>query len=1674
MLAALLMPCFVAPAAVAQSQSGFTFNGVNYPSYSASDFLNSTEAASSIRATGANYGAVIVTQYVQTKTSNTIAPETTSSPGYNPSMDPLTPTDASVVAAIQALQAQGLVVSLKPHVDSLDGTFRGDLAPSNPAAWFASYQTFILHYAQIAADNNVGMLVIGTELATLTGPAYKSNWETIIAAIRAQNPDLTLAYGANATSATDEFTTVSFWSDVDIIGVDGYFPLTNGPDPTVAALVAAWSDNKSGFNIVSALRNLQSTYNKPLIFTELGYESATGANEEPYASLTTAYDPTEQQNCYEAFFEVFSQQTSWMKGVFWWNWYPAVPAANDNGFDPQGKPAGTVTLPKWFNSTTAGFTIAPALSTLAVGQGLTATDVISVTTQGSFNGAVALSVAGLPTGVTGGFAPGSTTSTQILTLQSSGSTAIAGPISVTITGTSGALMATANVALSVVAPATQTISFPNPGPQTVNTSFGLTASASSGLPVTFTSQTTSVCTVGATTGLATFLTTGTCTISASQPGSGLYTAATAVSDSFGVSALPAVPVPAADNVIVSQLDWLAPLNGYAYASGNPAGSSFAVNSKGVVVLANSNDVVLFNSQTGAATSLGAWSSASALTVDAKDNIYVGNPYGPVYSIVEIPYVGGAANGGYAAFTTPTTSTPICTSAPTTECLLPANLGSVNPGSLAFDAAGDLFWSTAADGAYGGNSIYECNVACIGGTGSPVLIYTEPTASSAPSSTSGQLLVGAIALDSAGNLFFTDSSIYVNTSTYAIESFFSNLKELPVSSGTGYGGAVTGYVGTPTVLYNFTPGYIGAYDDELDGVAILRGQSGDTVYFADASDGIFAFPDSAGGIPIASGQPTGLYAVSNQGAKTLALDASGNLYLADYSNVLGSGDTLAKVTLNSVTVPTSYAGTAVSPSSTLNPVTTLLNDAACGSTPAPAVNFTASASASAAATVATTGSCSGTLSGGAAFATNVSFTPSVAGLDSVSFTATDQSTNTSMFVVSGTGSGFTLTPSAATLSVAQGATATSTFTIADFGGFTGSVTLVATGLPAGVTASFAANPTAAGTTLTLTASSTATVGGPVTVTLTGISGATTASTTIALTVITPPSFTVAPVNSTVTLVQGSTATDTITITPANGFSGSITLSATGLPTGVTASFNPTPATTSSVLTLTAAANAATGGPVTVTVSAVSGAATETTTFALTVDVPPSFTLTASPTTVPLLQGGTATSTVTVNAVGGFSSGVTLAATGLPSGVTAAFGTNPATGSSIVTFTAASTAATGTATVTIAGTSGSLTASTAVQLTVSIPPSFTLAAATPSLTFIQGGSATDAITITPANGFSGPVTFTATGLPNGVTASFATNPATTTTVMTLSATSTATVGGPVVVTITGTSGTITSSATVNLTINIPPGFTLTSSSAALTIAETTTATSTISITSVGGFTGSVTLSASGLPQGVTASFAAGTTSGTQVVTFTAAANAPAVGPVNVTITGTSGALTSAATIALTVVPAPTFTFTGSDITVHAGAGILNSSVISVTPANGFTGTVSLTCAISPAAAIDPATCTLSPTSVTLSGTAAQTSTLTVNTTSGSLVENRKPFSAWSYGGGTAVALLFGVFALRRRGRLPVLLALLLSLTVIAGVSGCATTNNVSTASPGTSVGDYTVTITGASGSTMVTGTVNLVVQ
>jgi hypothetical protein len=195
-----------------------------------------------------------------------------------------------------------------------------------------------------------------------------------------------------------------------------------------------------------------------------------------------------------------------------------------------------------------------------------------------------------------------------------------------------------------------------------------------------------------------------------------------------------------------------------------------------------------------------------------------------------------------------------------------------------------------------------------------------------------------------------------------------------------------------------------------------------------------------------------------------------------------------------------------------------------------------------------------------------------------------------------------------------------------------------------------------------------------------------------------------------------------------------------------------------------------------------------------------------------------------------------------------------------------------------------------------PGFTLTPAAATLSLRQNMGGTDAITVTPSAGFTGPVSLTVTGAPAGVGTAFSGDtlvvyPPPTTPV------------GSYPLTITGTSGTVSAKTTVTLVVEPSASFTLSATSASLTATRGTSVADGISVADLNGFTGTVAFTAKGLPAGTTVSFApASSTTGT-VATF-ATTTATAAGTYSVTISGTSAAtnasnaMTQSTVISLTV--------------------------------------------------------------------------------------------------------------------------------------------------------------------------------
>lgn len=329
----------------------------------------------------------------------------------------------------------------------------------------------------------------------------------------------------------------------------------------------------------------------------------------------------------------------------------------------------------------------------------------------------------------------------------------------------------------------------------------------------------------------------------------------------------------------------------------------------------------------------------------------------------------------------------------------------------------------------------------------------------------------------------------------------------------------------------------------------------------------------------------------------------------------------------------------------------------------------------------------------------------------------------------------------------------------------------------------------------------------------------------------------------------------------------------------------------------------------------------------------FTLTASPASVSLPASKTASTAITVNAASGFSSAVAFTISGLPGGVTAGFSAVSGSKSTTLTLTASATAVPGTYTATVYGTSGSTQVGTPVQIVIPAT-GFGMTLSTTALTIQRnGGTAAATLSITNANGLSSPVSLSATSVP-GVTLGF--SPASTSAWSTLTFTTNATaVAGTYPIVITGTSGTLKSSATLSLTV-AASGFTLSLSPTSLSVAAGSSAASTLSVTAQSGFTGTITLTTSGVPAGMTTGFSC---SGASCKVVFAAASTLSPGPYTVKLTGTSGTITSSATILISVLPPPSFTLSASPTGFIVPIGGGNTTTIAVIGRNGFNSAVAL---------------------------------------------------------------------------------------------------------------------------------------
>ena len=241
-------------------------------------------------------------------------------------------TPESVIYAIDKCHELGMKVMLKPLVECRDDAWRGKINPST--AWFAAYQNFINFWAGIAEEHNVELFCVGCEFMNTT--TWSSSWRNIAQGVRSSYTG-PLIYAANP----DEEKNITWWDELDYIGIDTYYPLTDINNPTLTELETAWN------NRADAIEDWRNSFwpNMKIIFTEVGYRSIDGTNRTPWQRPSPPYqiDLQEQADCYIALLNQCKDRPWWL-GAFWWNWEvePDFGGPNDPHFSPHNKPAETV------------------------------------------------------------------------------------------------------------------------------------------------------------------------------------------------------------------------------------------------------------------------------------------------------------------------------------------------------------------------------------------------------------------------------------------------------------------------------------------------------------------------------------------------------------------------------------------------------------------------------------------------------------------------------------------------------------------------------------------------------------------------------------------------------------------------------------------------------------------------------------------------------------------------------------------------------------------------------------------------------------------------------------------------------------------------------------------------------------------------------------------------------------------------------------------------------------------------------------------------------------------------------------------------------------------------------------------------------------------------------------
>jgi len=299
--------------------------------------------------------------------------------------------------------------------------------------------------------------------------------------------------------------------------------------------------------------------------------------------------------------------------------------------------------------------------------------------------------------------------------------------------------------------------------------------------------------------------------------------------------------------------------------------------------------------------------------------------------------------------------------------------------------------------------------------------------------------------------------------------------------------------------------------------------------------------------------------------------------------------------------------------------------------------------------------------------------------------------------------FAITASPNSLSVAQGASGSSTIRTAVASGGASTVSLAVTGLPSGASALFSPTSVTAGANSTLTVNTGTAAAGVYSLTVTGTEGAAvhTASVSLTVTAAVANDFSISASPNSLSVVQGASGGSTISTAVTAGVAETVALSISGLPSGASASLSPTSVTTGGSSNFTVNAGTAAPGVYPITVTGTGSTNTRSTNISLTITAPVvnDFSISASPNSLSLAQGTSGGSTISTALISGSAQTIALSASGLPAGASASLSpASVSTGQSSSLTISAGAAAPGVYSISVTGTSSSFSHTTSLSLTI----------------------------------------------------------------------------------------------------------------------------------------------------------------------------------------------------------------------------------------------------------------------------------------------------------------------------------------------------------------------------------------